>query len=139
MFKWILVLTPIIQQCCRILDEPASAAAVSPEFLVFSSPDTQSQRVCGFSGYQIFPGHAQLSDVERIARLNDVLTSRDVNEIADAPAGEIQKRISLEADNVSRALEEQGGAPQTMKTKPPQMNTASIGPDGKVVFTKEGA
>lgn len=86
-----------------------------------------------------FYGPATILLQTRAARLNDVMTTRDINEIADAPAGAIQKRISIEADNVSKAVEEQRGAPRTMRTKPPQMNTASIGADGKVVFTKDSA
>ncbi|KAI4204747.1 MAG: hypothetical protein LQ346_001571 [Caloplaca aetnensis] len=95
-------------------------------------PDTKFFRL-----FLEFYGPATILLQSRAARLNDVLTTRDINDIADAPAGAIQKRISIEADDVSRAMEEQEGAPRTMRTKPPQMNTASIGPDGKVVFTKD--
>lgn len=72
-------------------------------------------------------------------RLNDVLTSRDVNEIADVPAGSVQRRIALEANKADRDIEPKEETSQTTKTKPAQMSTASIGPDGKVVFTKDGA
>ncbi|KAL8958132.1 MAG: hypothetical protein Q9193_004751 [Seirophora villosa] len=75
----------------------------------------------------------------RAVRLKDVLTNRDVNEIAEAPAGSVRKSLSVKADAASEALEQQEGASSTMKTQPTQMSTASIGPDGKVVFTKEGA
>ncbi|KAL9014319.1 MAG: hypothetical protein Q9173_001027 [Seirophora scorigena] len=75
----------------------------------------------------------------RAVRLKDVLTNRDVNEIAEAPAGSVRKSLSVKADAASEALEQQEGTSPTMKTQPTQMSTARIGPDGKVVFTKEGA
>lgn len=75
----------------------------------------------------------------RAVRLKDVLTNRDVNEIAEAPAGSVRKSLSVKADAASEALEQHEGTSPAMKTRPTQMSTASIGPDGKVVFNKEGA
>lgn len=87
--KEVLVLTPTIQQCCRILEEQASAAAVSPEILILSSPDTQSQHVCAFSGYQILPGNARLNDVERVGK--DI--SRSTNMVKEVYLGRSGKCI----------------------------------------------
>ncbi|KAL8973268.1 MAG: hypothetical protein Q9183_000068 [Haloplaca sp. 2 TL-2023] len=68
----------------------------------------------------------------RAARLNDVLTNREVNEIAEAPPGSVQKSLTRNIEDVSPPS-------PTAKTKPPQMSTASIGADGHVIFTKGGS
>lgn len=63
-------------------------------------------------------------------RLNDVLTSREVNEIAEAPGGSVPKSSPLVADipdaDISKDV-----------TKPLRMSTASLGPDGKIIFEKD--
>ncbi|KAL9595449.1 MAG: hypothetical protein Q9219_006440 [cf. Caloplaca sp. 3 TL-2023] len=86
-----------------------------------------------------FQGPSTILVQTRAARLNDVLTDRDVNEIAEAPAGSLRKSLLEGAKTDNAAVSSQPGATQVTKTKPAQMSTASIGPDGKVVFTKESA
>ncbi|KAL8635223.1 MAG: hypothetical protein Q9226_009375 [Calogaya cf. arnoldii] len=79
-----------------------------------------------------FYGPATILLQTRAVRLNDVLTSRDINEIAEAPGGLAPKSSSLVADvpetDVSKEV-----------TKPLRMSTASIGSDGKIVFEKDKA
>ncbi|KAL8721351.1 MAG: hypothetical protein Q9225_001963 [Loekoesia sp. 1 TL-2023] len=86
-----------------------------------------------------FHGPSTILLQTRAARLNDVLTSRDVNEIAEAPAGSVRDNLRAEANMDTAAVSQQLRASQAITTKPAQMSTAIIGPDGKVIFTKEGA
>lgn len=77
----------------------------------------------------------------RASRISDVLTSRDVNEIADAQPGVVveplvalsqERKPTDPADQVKAAT-----MPVTIKA--PKMSTASIGSDGKVVFKPYGS
>ncbi len=69
--------------------------------------------------------------------MSDVLTSRDVNELADAHPGVVQPLVTL-ADKERRdpAGQEKAAVPVTLKA--PTMHTASIGSDGKVTFEPVG-
>ncbi|KAI4111344.1 MAG: hypothetical protein LQ339_000543 [Xanthoria mediterranea] len=77
-----------------------------------------------------FHGPATILLQTRAVRLNDVLTSREVNEIAEAPGGSVPKSSPLVADipdaDISKDV-----------TKPLRMSTASLGPDGKIIFEKD--
>ncbi|KAL8771761.1 MAG: hypothetical protein Q9209_002952 [Squamulea sp. 1 TL-2023] len=78
-----------------------------------------------------FHGPATILLQTRAVRLNDVLTNHDVNEIAEAPGGSVAKSLSLAADASNVEV------PKQADTKPLQMSTASIGPDGKIIFEKD--
>ncbi|KAL8785928.1 MAG: hypothetical protein Q9213_003077 [Squamulea squamosa] len=78
-----------------------------------------------------FHGPATILLQTRAVRLNDVLTNDDVNEIAEAPGGSVAKSLSLAVDASNVEVSKQ------VNTKPLQMSTASIGPDGKIVFEKD--
>ena len=67
----------------------------------------------------------------RAARLSDVLTSQNVNEIADTQAGVIQPKVILSRDKTETDRKQDAGP---ASTKAPRMGTASIGRDGKVNF-----
>ncbi|KAL8945116.1 MAG: hypothetical protein Q9211_000358 [Gyalolechia sp. 1 TL-2023] len=75
----------------------------------------------------------------RAARLNDVLTDRDVNEIAGAPTDAVRNNSYAETNTSIAAASQQLGTSRVARTKPAQLSTASIGPDGKVTFTKDSA
>ncbi|KAL8850767.1 MAG: hypothetical protein Q9198_011091, partial [Flavoplaca austrocitrina] len=66
----------------------------------------------------------------RAVRLNDVLTDREVNEIAEAPGGLTSESSPLVTNTSDAEVSKQ-------VTKPLQMSTASIGPDGKIIFKKD--
>lgn len=68
------------------------------------------------------------------ARINDVLTSENVNEIADTQPGIVQPVATLtqEGSQTDPAEKPKAGFPVTIKA--PRMSTASIGTDGKVTF-----
>ena len=86
-----------------------------------------------------FHGPSTILLQTRAARLNDVLTSHDVNEIAEAPSGSVRKSLLAKERMDTADISLQKGDSQAIQTKPAQMSTASIGPDGKVVFRKEGS
>ncbi|KAF2835064.1 hypothetical protein M501DRAFT_1026984 [Patellaria atrata CBS 101060] len=67
----------------------------------------------------------------RGSRLRDVLTTRDVNEIADSPAGAVQSAVTLD-------LRKESGHGSTSTSTPPSASTravyATVGSGGKVRF-----
>lgn len=87
-----------------------------------------------------FHGPSSILVQTRAARLNDVLTSQDVNEIADAQPGVVQPLVTLERDQRNQYSSDQQksqvASPVTIKA--PSMQTASIGSDGKVTFEPRG-
>ncbi|KAL8837365.1 MAG: hypothetical protein Q9170_002536 [Blastenia crenularia] len=84
-----------------------------------------------------FHGPATLLLQTRAARLNDILTNRDVDEFAEAPTGSVRDSVSKVTNMDTAAIPPLRGTSQAIETKPAQMSTASIGPDGKIVFVKE--
>lgn len=76
----------------------------------------------------------------RASRLSDSLTTRDVNEIADAPAGEVSKAITLdlrkEGGHESSITETPRTAPSKKppEGKPVKMTYVTVGVDKKVRF-----
>ena len=81
-----------------------------------------------------FKGPATLLIQSRAARVNDVLTAQDVNEIADTPAGAVRESIA-KAQNSGSSLSGTGSVGAVSPTAtPPKMSTASISHDGKVSF-----
>lgn len=63
-----------------------------------------------------------------------MLTSRDVNEIAEVQPGVIQPSVTLsqEKEDTRPPGQQEDSTPVTIKA--PRMSTASIGSDGKVTF-----
>ena len=68
----------------------------------------------------------------RGGRLSDVLTTRDVNEIADSPAGSVQKALTPPpaADAVQV---------EPPKAQPTTMSYASVNREGNVKFDEQKA
>lgn len=79
-----------------------------------------------------FRGPAQILVQSRGAALSDVLTTRDVNEIADAPAGAVPAAISIQPKTESAA----SSAPTARAAAPVTMSYASVKRDGTVKFDK---
>ena len=71
----------------------------------------------------------------RASRLSDVLTTRDVNEMADTAAGTVQAAVTLANSDAKDKAESPAPATPAAKTR---MSFASIGQDGKVRFEKQG-
>ena len=70
----------------------------------------------------------------RASRVSDLLTTRDVNEIADTEPGAVQSAVTLEPKSEKREEEEK---PPVPKQQALQMSYASVGRDGKVEFEKK--
>ena len=66
----------------------------------------------------------------RAARVSDILTSQEVNEIADAPPGVTAKAVMAASQPQTTAKEESLSAP--VVTKEPKLSFATISRDGKV-------
>ena len=72
----------------------------------------------------------------RASRLNDVLTTRDVNEIADVEPGTASRTVTMErrqdqAKGVDAGVDRKD---QLKSDVPTHLSVASIGPGGKVSF-----
>ena len=75
----------------------------------------------------------------RASRLSDVLTSRDVNEIADTQAGVTQAPVTLSTgkNTGGRSGESAAGGlndPKSAQDTPTALSVAKVGQDGKVKF-----
>lgn len=86
-----------------------------------------------------FQGPTTILLQSRAARVSDILTAADVNEIADAPAGVVQEAItqSITGTPDSARTGVEGATPsaqQSSSRNQPKMSVASISRDGKVSF-----
>lgn len=66
----------------------------------------------------------------RASRISDVLTSRDVNEIADSPPGAVQEAVTL----LKKSQETETTPGKQVTHTPTGFHTAEVGKDGKVRF-----
>lgn len=86
--------------------------------------------------YQLFLqfyGPTTLLLQTRASRTRDVLTSEDVNEIADTQPGAAQRIVTLTQERgKADSGESKPGFPVTIKA--PRMSKASVSTDGKVTF-----
>jgi hypothetical protein len=80
-----------------------------------------------------FQGPATLLIQSRASRVSDVLTTREINEIMDAPTGEVQasatRKLKQEADDTIKAEEA-----SKVKVTPTKISYATVGGDKKVSF-----
>lgn len=67
-----------------------------------------------------------------------MLTSRDINEIADTQPGVSQQLVTLSRSESKAEPSNQGRAAAPVTTKALKMHTASIRSDGKVTFEPIG-
>ncbi|PBP18726.1 hypothetical protein BUE80_DR010272 [Diplocarpon rosae] len=77
-----------------------------------------------------FHGPTTILMSSRASRMSDVLTARDVNEIATTEAGILQKAITL----ASKAQDSEEGTAKQFTDVPTGFHMAEVGPDGKVKF-----
>lgn len=68
----------------------------------------------------------------RSSRLRDALSSRDVNEIADTPAGSLQSAVRL-SEKMQNSSQADGWSEESSPAKT-KMSYASVDQDGKVSF-----
>ncbi|KAI6715360.1 hypothetical protein JHW43_002102 [Diplocarpon mali] len=77
-----------------------------------------------------FYGPTTILMSSRASRISDVLTARDVNEIAETEAGALQEAITL----ASIPKDTEKGAAAQCADVPTGFHMAEVGPDGKVKF-----
>lgn len=70
----------------------------------------------------------------RGARISDVLTNEDVNEIADAEAGIVPKAIEQAAKPKKEGDTAGATPPTSVAEKPTAIHVATVGQNGKVQF-----
>ncbi|KAI1620355.1 mitochondrial biogenesis AIM24-domain-containing protein [Exophiala viscosa] len=83
-----------------------------------------------------FQGPTTLLVQSRAARVNDVLTAQEVNEIADTPAGTVREAIG-NTQNPTGASTSRSGVAEAALPPPgnqPKVSIARVGGDGKVSF-----
>lgn len=80
-----------------------------------------------------FHGPATILVQSRGAALTDALTTRDVNEIADSPAGTVPKALAIQSPAEAGTSTQAATAPQS----PTTMSYATVSQGGAVKFDKE--
>lgn len=80
-----------------------------------------------------FQGPTTLLIQSRATRVADVLTTQEVNEIADTPAGAVQEAISSASSTAVNSLSPASAAPVRTSVPQPKISTANI-TGGKVSF-----
>lgn len=97
--------------------------------LLFALRTAARRTIWGDRLFLNFHGPTTLLLSSRASRISDVLTSREVNEIADSPAGAVQSAITLAAKPKDESVENKQPA-----DIPTGFHVASVGRDGKVQF-----
>lgn len=78
----------------------------------------------------------------RGSRLSDSLTTRDINEIADAPAGAVPEAVTLDlSKETGRSVSQSTSKPleptPSVEEKPTKVSYVTIGPNGKARFQSQ--
>jgi hypothetical protein len=92
---------------------------------------TQARRtIWGDQLFLKFHGPTMILISSRASRISDVLTSRDVNEIADSPAAAVQEAVTL----VNKPKDVDEGSTKQVSDVPTGFHVAEVNRDGKVSF-----
>jgi hypothetical protein len=97
--------------------------------LLYNLRTTARRTIWGDRLFLQFHGPTTILMSSRASRISDVLTSRDVNEIADSPAGAVQSAVTLPMPN-----EEPSGVKKQITDVPTGFHFAEVSRDGKVKF-----
>ena len=89
---------------------------------------------CRYQLFLQFYGPTTILLQTRASRLSDVLTTRDVNEIADTPPGAIQHAVTLATNQGQDGVISSSKASAQTTDAPTRLSVASIGQGGKVLF-----
>lgn len=111
----------------RVMRETATWKSVTQ--LLFNLRTAARRTIWGDRLFLQFHGPTTILMSSRASRLNDVLTSRDVNEIADSPAGALQSAVTLESQPQNKTE-----MPKRVTDIPTGFHFAEVGKDGKVKF-----
>lgn len=98
--------------------------------LAFTIRTSARRTIWGDRLFLQFHGPTTLLLSSRASRISDVLTTRDVNEVADSPAGSVQDAVTLAREPPVEAEL----APVPKVDAPTAFHVASVGKDGKVKF-----
>jgi hypothetical protein len=110
----------------RVMSESKTWRAITN--ILYSLRTSARRTIWGDRLFLQFHGPTTLLLSSRASRISDVLTTRDVNEIADSPAGAVQSAVTL-----ATAPPAEVEAKPT-KDVPTGFHFASVGKGGKVEF-----
>ncbi|TVY51511.1 Altered inheritance of mitochondria protein 24, mitochondrial [Lachnellula cervina] len=111
----------------RVMRETDTWRAVTR--LLFNFRTAARRTIWGDRLFLQFHGPTTILVSSRASRINDVLTARDVNEIADSPAGAVHSAVTL----ASKPNEEVSSNKQASHV-PTGFHSAEVSRDGKVKF-----
>lgn len=97
--------------------------------LLFNLRTSARRTIWGDRLFLKFHGPTTILLSSRASRISDVLTSRDINEIADTPAGALQSAVTL-----ARKPKESEESTKQFTDVPTGFHYAEVGRDGKVKF-----
>jgi hypothetical protein len=112
----------------RVMRETATWKGVRQ--LLFNLRTSARRTIWGDRLFLQFHGPTTILLSSRASRISDVLTSRDVNEIADSPAGALQSGVTLGRQPKEEGFETSKQVPDV----PTGFHYAQVGKDGKVKF-----
>jgi hypothetical protein len=96
--------------------------------LLFNFRTAARRTIWGDSLFLKFHGPTTILLSSRASRISDVMTSRDINEIADSPAGEVQAAVTLATTPKDEVPKKQ------FSDVPTGFHVAQVSRDGKVKF-----
>jgi hypothetical protein len=96
--------------------------------LLFNFRTAARRTIWGDSLFLKFHGPTTILLSSRASRISDVLTSRDINEIADSPRGAVQSAVTLASTPTDESAKKQ------VSDVPTGFHVAKITRDGKVKF-----
>ena len=96
--------------------------------LLFNFRTAARRTIWGDSLFLKFHGPTTILLSSRASKISDVLTSRDINEIADSPAGAVQSAVTLASTPMDEGLKKQ------VSDIPTGFHVAQVSRDGKVKF-----
>ncbi|EKD14228.1 uncharacterized protein L3040_003633 [Drepanopeziza brunnea f. sp. 'multigermtubi'] len=112
----------------RVMKESDTWRAITN--LMFTLRTAARRTIWGDRLFLKFHGPTTILMSSRASRISDVLTSRDVNEIADTEAGIVQKAVTL----ASKPKDSEEGTAKQFTDVPTGFHTAEVSRDGKVKF-----
>ncbi|RFU28390.1 hypothetical protein B7463_g7955, partial [Scytalidium lignicola] len=112
----------------RVMRETATWKTIAN--LLFSLRTSARRTIWGDRLFLQFHGPTTILMSSRASRISDVLTSRDINEIADSPAGAVQSAVTL----ANKPKVDKSSEPKVIPQQPTAFRVASVGTDGKVRF-----
>jgi hypothetical protein len=114
----------------RVMRESATWRGITK--LLFNLRTSARRTIWGDRLFLQFRGPMTLLMSSRASRISDVLTARDINEIADSPAGAVQSAVTL----ASKPIEE--AELKRPADIPTGFHVANVSKDGKVQFEDAG-